>query len=354
MPAIDVHFHVLPPAFVDAVQVTTLMVSSKWTTRIDCCAPSPAAGRRDRRAGTAAPAALMDVRDILAEMDRRKLDAAAISPPPQLFAYWAPAGRRRAHRTRGERRARPDASRPSRSFSPAGLTPVAGRRTRRARARACLRELRLCGAALCTHVNGIDLDLARSRSRVFGGTAARRSAFLHPQNAGDVRRLQDYHLWNLVGFMMETATAAARLLMSGTFERFPRLKVVLAHGGGFLPYQFGRLDHGYEVRPELQARLPKPPTALSRQHLLQFSPPQRRLAPVSDRADRSRSCRARLRSSLRHGIEHAGRRGTGARPPARTGRGDPRRQSRTTTEDRVSNSPCLIDIGCWAETCRPS
>src|SRR5262249_54037245 len=43
-------------------------------------------------------------------------------------------------------------------------------------------------------------------------------------------------------------------------ERHPRLKVVLAHGGGFLPYQLGRLDHGHKVRPELNARLPKPPT----------------------------------------------------------------------------------------------
>jgi aminocarboxymuconate-semialdehyde decarboxylase len=88
--------------------------------------------------------------------------------------------------------------------------------------------------------------------------------FLHPQNAGDVTRLKDYHLWNLIGFPMETATAAARLILSGIFERFPKLNVVLAHGGGFLPYQLGRLDHGYHARAALRERLPNPPSAYLR------------------------------------------------------------------------------------------
>jgi aminocarboxymuconate-semialdehyde decarboxylase len=262
MPAIDVHFHVLPPAFVDAVQSHhfdgVIEVDNAKSTA--ALLHRPPAGVTVEQGPPLLPQ-LMDVRDILAELDRRKLDAAAISPPPQLFAYWAPAdvGERIARAVNDGlaqmRRAHPD------RFLPLASLPLQdGERAAGELERACS-ELRLCGAALCTHVNGIDLDLA-SLDPVF--SAAQRldvPLFLHPQNAGDVRRLQDYHLWNLVGFMTETAIAAARLLMSGTFERFPRLKVVLAHGGGFLPYQFGRLDHGYEVRPELQARLSKPPTA---------------------------------------------------------------------------------------------
>jgi aminocarboxymuconate-semialdehyde decarboxylase len=262
MPAIDVHFHVLPPFFVDAVQTHHFdgvieVDSSKPTAALVHRAPAGVAVEQ----GPPLLPQLMDVLDILAEMDRRKLDAAAISPPPQLFAYWAAAddGERIARAVNDGlaqmRRAHPD------RFLPLASLPLhEGERAARELERACS-ELRLCGAAICTHVNGIDLDLA-GLDPVF--SAAQRldvPLFLHPQNAGDVTRLQDYHLWNLVGFMMETATAAARLLMSGTFERFPRLKVVLAHGGGFLPYQLGRLDHGYAVRPELQARLPKPPTA---------------------------------------------------------------------------------------------
>ncbi len=122
-------------------------------------------------------------------------------------------------------------------------------------------QLGLRGACICTHVNGVDLDDPRV-TPVFA-TAERLGVplFLHPQNTGDVTRLMDYHLWNLIGFPMETATAAARLILSGVFERFPKLNVVLAHGGGFLPYQLGRLDHGYRVRAALRDRLPKLPSA---------------------------------------------------------------------------------------------
>ncbi len=85
--------------------------------------------------------------------------------------------------------------------------------------------------------------------------------FLHPQNAGDIGRIKDYHLWNVIGFPLETVTAASRLIASGAFERFPKLKIVLAHGGGFFPYQIGRLDHGYRVHPAAFKGLPKPPSA---------------------------------------------------------------------------------------------
>ena len=49
-------------------------------------------------------------------------------------------------------------------------------------------------------------------------------------------------------------------MLGGVFEELPGLRVILAHGGGFFPYQIGRLDHGYHARPELQARLPHPPS----------------------------------------------------------------------------------------------
>ena len=109
--------------------------------------------------------------------------------------------------------------------------------------------LGLRGAAICTHVNGADLDQPELRP-VFA-VAARLGVpiFLHPQNAGDIARLQQYHLWNLIGFPMESAVAVSRLVMGGVFEELPGLRVILAHGGGFFPYQIGRLDHGYAVRP---------------------------------------------------------------------------------------------------------
>jgi aminocarboxymuconate-semialdehyde decarboxylase len=262
MPAIDIHFHVLPASFVDAVRRHAFdgivdIDSTKATAELVFRAPPAVA----LESGPAIRPQLVDRGLILAEMDRRKLDAAAISPPPQLFAYWAPPDI-------GERIARAvnDGLAEMRRACPDRLLPLAslplqhGMRAARELERAAV-ELGLRGAALCTHVNGTDLDVADLDPVFSMAQQLDVPLFLHPQNAGDLTRLRDYHLWNLVGFMMETATAGARLLMSGVFERYPRLKIVLAHGGGFLPYQLGRLDHGYRVRSELNARTPKAPTA---------------------------------------------------------------------------------------------
>ena len=51
----------------------------------------------------------------------------------------------------------------------------------------------------------------------------------------------------------ETATAVCTLVMGGVLERYPKLKVVFAHGGGAFPYLIGRIAHGHDVRPDLCA-----------------------------------------------------------------------------------------------------
>jgi aminocarboxymuconate-semialdehyde decarboxylase len=59
------------------------------------------------------------------------------------------------------------------------------------------------------------------------------------------------YLTNLVGNPLDTGLCAARLILSGTLDRHPGLRLMLAHGGGYFPYQVGRLDHGNSVRSEL-------------------------------------------------------------------------------------------------------
>jgi aminocarboxymuconate-semialdehyde decarboxylase len=121
-------------------------------------------------------------------------------------------------------------------------------------------ELGLRGAEICTHINGRDLDHASLRPVYAAAERLGVPLFLHPQNWGDMRRFHDYALWNLAGFPLETALAASHLIMGGVFEQFPGLRVILAHGGGYLPYQVGRLDHGYAARREVHERLPRRPS----------------------------------------------------------------------------------------------
>jgi len=79
------------------------------------------------------------------------------------------------------------------------------------------------------------------------------SLFVHPWDMASGGRFSKYWLPWLVGMPAETATAICCLLMGGVLQRFPRLKVCFAHGGGSFPFTVGRIQHGYNVRPDLCA-----------------------------------------------------------------------------------------------------
>jgi aminocarboxymuconate-semialdehyde decarboxylase len=85
--------------------------------------------------------------------------------------------------------------------------------------------------------------------------------FVHPHHVAGLDRLMDFYLNNLIGNPLDTTIAATRLIFSGTLEKFPKLKVVLAHGGGQFPFIFGRIEHGYKVRPEPKEKVRQPPRA---------------------------------------------------------------------------------------------
>jgi aminocarboxymuconate-semialdehyde decarboxylase len=69
---------------------------------------------------------------------------------------------------------------------------------------------------------------------------------------------------NLLRNPLETCLAASRLILSGCLDRHPQLTVILVHAGGFMPYQVGRLDHGYRVRAETKAKIDAPPSSYLR------------------------------------------------------------------------------------------
>jgi aminocarboxymuconate-semialdehyde decarboxylase len=74
---------------------------------------------------------------------------------------------------------------------------------------------------------------------------------VHPADLSVPPRIRRLFLQILVGNPSETTYAAAALLLGGIFDRFPRLRVLLVHGGGCVPYQFGRIDRGRVAAPPL-------------------------------------------------------------------------------------------------------
>jgi aminocarboxymuconate-semialdehyde decarboxylase len=83
--------------------------------------------------------------------------------------------------------------------------------------------------------------------------------FIHPIAGIGGPLMRKYYLGNLLGNPAETGATAADIILSGVLERFPLLRILLAHGGGVLPSIIGRMDRGYKVRAEPRARISQPP-----------------------------------------------------------------------------------------------
>jgi aminocarboxymuconate-semialdehyde decarboxylase len=109
------------------------------------------------------------------------------------------------------------------------------------------------GVAVGTDVAGRRIDAAEFEP--FWETASRLGlpVFIHPNYPAGAcyPGLDDYHLQNVIGHLLETTVTIERLICAGVLDRHPNLRLVLAHGGAFFPLQAGRLRHAATVRPEL-------------------------------------------------------------------------------------------------------
>jgi len=116
------------------------------------------------------------------------------------------------------------------------------------------------GAMLFGNVNGV--ALADARFEPLYQTADRLGAvlYIHPTHPVGVEAMTEYWLMPLVGFLFDTTLAAAKLVFSGVVERYPRIRWVLGHLGGAIPYLAERLDRGYEAFPECRAHIRRPPS----------------------------------------------------------------------------------------------
>lgn len=83
---------------------------------------------------------------------------------------------------------------------------------------------------------------------------------IHPNYPAGVEAMQEYWLMPLVGFMFDTTLAAAGLVFSGIPRRFPRIRWILGHLGGAIPYLAERLDRGFEAYPECRVHIDQPPS----------------------------------------------------------------------------------------------
>jgi len=125
--------------------------------------------------------------------------------------------------------------------------------------RACT-QLGFCGAMVFSNINGVALSDDRFTPVWEAADALGAIIHIHPTSPVGVEAMQDYWLMPLVGFPLDTTLAAASLVFSGTAQRFPRIRWLLGHLGGAIPYLVERLDRGFHAFKECRANIDRPPS----------------------------------------------------------------------------------------------
>ena len=131
--------------------------------------------------------------------------------------------------------------------------------------RRAMEQLKFRGAMVFSNINGVALSDQRFWKLYERANELGAIMHIHPTNPVGVEAMLDYWLMPLVGFLMDTTLAAAGLVFSGVAERFPRIKWVLGHLGGAIPYLAERLDRGYEAFSECRKNITRPPTSYLKQ-----------------------------------------------------------------------------------------
>jgi len=246
---IDLHNHVIPRTIVDAITARP----GEFAALVDRSGPVT---RIVHVQGFAYPLfpEFVEVDAKLASMDRRGIDIAAISTAPTMYYYWSDAKTAAsAARIINDGIAEMVAARPDRLRGMATL-PLQDPEASIAELERVVRHHGFRSAEIGTSVEGVQIADPRYRALLRRAEELGVFLFAHPYYIGDKCGLEPYYLTNLVGNPLDTVIMAAHLMFSGALDELKDLRILLAHGGGFMPYQAGRLAHGHSVRAEPKAR----------------------------------------------------------------------------------------------------
>ncbi len=120
--------------------------------------------------------------------------------------------------------------------------------------------LHMPGAMVFSNVNGVALADRRFWPLYEAANDLGAVMYIHPNHPISVEAMTEYWLMPLVGFLMDTTLAAAHLVFAGVPRRFPRIRWVLCHLGGAIPYLAERLDRGFHAFKECREHIDRPPS----------------------------------------------------------------------------------------------
>jgi len=253
--AIDAHAHILTEE--------TMKLLEKETPKV---APKLAPIEKDNFELSIAgvpyrpfPRGGFDIDQRLKDMAASDVDMQVLSNTPQTFLYNQDAGLTTAASiVQNDQIAKHVRDYPK-SFYGIATLPMQAPKVAADELERAITKLGLKGMQIGSNIGGKNLD--DPEFEPVWAVANRHSAFcmVHPNNVAGIDRMKSYYLNNLIGNPLDTTIAAACLVFGGVIERFPSIRFFMVHGGGFAPYQAGRWQHGWQVRPEPKKNLKKPP-----------------------------------------------------------------------------------------------
>lgn len=189
----------------------------------------------------------------LKEMEATEVTMQVLSTIPVLFNYWAkPKDGLETSRFFNDHIADSVTKHPKR-FIGLGTVPLQDIDLSIKEMERCVSVLKMPGLEIGSNINGKNLSDPYFFPFYEAAERLGCALFVHPWEMMGEDQMQKYWLPWLVGMPAETSRAICSMIFGGVFEKFPKLRVAFAHGGGSFPFTIGRIEHGFNVRPDLVA-----------------------------------------------------------------------------------------------------
>lgn len=186
------------------------------------------------------------------ECDHHKVDVQVISTVPVLFYYWAKAEHALETSKYLNDHIADVVHRYPKRYVGLGTLPMQAPDLAVKELERC-KKLGLKGIQIGSHINEWNLDHPNLFPVFEACEKLDMCVFVHPWDMMGEKKMQRYWLPWLVGMPAESSLAICSMIFGGVFEKLPKLRVAFAHGGGSFPSTIGRIQHGFEVRPDLCA-----------------------------------------------------------------------------------------------------